>query len=239
MIWPRLQQLALAPVLGVQALQVVRRTPRLPEAAGPREGVAGQGPELRLLVLGDSSAAGVGVATQQAALSGHLVRAIAVEHRVSWHLIARTGWTTGRLHQVLGQTAPRPFDIAVTALGVNDTTRLIGPARWRAQTAAVHDLLRAVFKVRRIYATTVPPLEYFRALPRPLNGVLGHHAARLRSTLEEMAAATEDLRLIAPDWGLDPALMAADGFHPGPEIYRGWGAFAGQVILDDLRAMPL
>ncbi|WP_300058067.1 SGNH/GDSL hydrolase family protein [uncultured Roseobacter sp.] len=239
MIWLRLQQLALAPVLGVQALQVVRRTPRLPEAAGPREGVAGQGPELRLLVLGDSSAAGVGVATQEAALSGHLVRTIAVEHRVSWHLIARTGWTTGRLHQVLGQTAPRPFDIAVTALGVNDTTRLIGPARWRAQTAAVHDLLRAVFKVRRIYATTVPPLEHFRALPRPLNGVLGHHAARLRSTLEEMAAATEDLRLIAPDWGLDPALMAADGFHPGPDIYRGWGAFAGQIIRDDLRAMPL
>lgn len=239
MIWPRLQQVALAPVLGVQALQVVRRTPRLPEADGPRNGISGQGPELRLLILGDSSAAGVGVATQSDALSGHLVRALGAEYRVSWTLIAQTGWTTGRLREVVRHTAPEPFDIAVTALGVNDTTRLIGPHRWLEHTGELHDLIRARFSVRRIYATTVPPLEHFRALPRPLNAVLGGHAARLRRALEDMAEATEGLRLIAPDWGLDPALMAADGFHPGPEIYRGWGAFAGQLILDDLHAQPL
>ncbi|MCV3271056.1 SGNH/GDSL hydrolase family protein [Roseobacter sinensis] len=239
MIWPRLQQVALAPVLAVQAAQVVRRTPRLPEAAGPREGVAGQGDPLHVLILGDSSAAGVGVDCQDAALSGHLVRAIGASYRVSWQLIARTGWTTGRLHRVLRQTRPRPFDIAVTALGVNDTTRLIGPARWRVQTAELHALLRTAFGVRRIYATTVPPLEHFRALPRPLNLVLGQHAARLRRTLEGEVATAPDLRLIAPDWGLDPAQMAADGFHPGPEIYRGWGQFAGQVILQDLRDRPL
>ncbi|MGZ2257706.1 SGNH/GDSL hydrolase family protein [Roseobacter sp. A03A-229] len=239
MIWPRLQQVALAPVLGVQALQVVRRTPRLPEAAGPRSGVAGQGPELRLLILGDSSAAGVGVETQSAALSGHLVQALSTEYRVSWSLIAQTGWTTGRLREVVRHRALKPFDIAVTALGVNDTTRLISPHRWLEHTAELHDVVRARFSVGRIYATTVPPLEHFRALPRPLNTVLGRHAARLRSALEGMAAATEELRLIAPDWGLDPRLMAADGFHPGPEIYRIWGAFAGQLILDDLRAEPL
>ncbi|GFE50410.1 lipase [Roseobacter cerasinus] len=235
----RLRQLALAPILAVQATQVIRRTPRLPEAEGPRCGVAGQGPVLRLLILGDSSAAGVGAATQAEALSGHLVRSLSADYRVSWSLIARTGWTTTTLCNALRHTSPGPFDIAVTALGVNDVTRLIHPDRWREQTAEVHDLLSAAFSVRRVYATTVPPLEHFPALPRPLCTVLGQHAARLRHALREMVGRAPDLRLITPDWGLDPAQMASDGFHPGPEIYKGWGRFAAETILSDLRAQPL
>ena len=51
---------ALAPLLVAQALRTRRVTPRLPEAAGERSGTQGEGPRLRLLVLGDSAAAGVG-----------------------------------------------------------------------------------------------------------------------------------------------------------------------------------
>lgn len=235
----RLQHLALAPLLGLQAVQVIRRTPRLPEASGPRQGETGQGPDLRLLILGDSSAAGVGVVTQAQALSGHLVRTLSTTYRVSWQLVARTGWTTAALRAALRDTSPGPFDIAVTALGVNDVTRLIHPDLWREQTTGVHDVLRAAFSVRRVYATTVPPLEHFPALPRPLSSVLGRHAMCLRNTLEDVSDHAADVRLITPDWGLDPGQMASDGFHPGPEIYKGWGRFAAETILSDLRAHPL
>ena len=51
--------LALAPLLVVQGWYVKRITPRLPEAEGARQGVTGQGQRLRLLVVGDSAAAGV------------------------------------------------------------------------------------------------------------------------------------------------------------------------------------
>jgi hypothetical protein len=64
-------KLALSPLLVVQALHTRARVPSLPEAAGAREGVLGRGAvALRLLIAGDSSAAGVGVATQQHALAG-------------------------------------------------------------------------------------------------------------------------------------------------------------------------
>ena len=42
----------LLPVLVAQALQVRRKALRLPEASGPRDGVAGDGPVLRLLIAG-------------------------------------------------------------------------------------------------------------------------------------------------------------------------------------------
>ena len=54
-------KLALSPLLVAQAVATRARLPRLPEAGGARRGEAGRGPLLRLLIAGDSSAAGVGV----------------------------------------------------------------------------------------------------------------------------------------------------------------------------------
>jgi hypothetical protein len=54
----------LGPLLLLQGRHVRRVTPRLAEAVGPRDGTAGNGPPLRLLIVGDSAAAGVGVPVQ-------------------------------------------------------------------------------------------------------------------------------------------------------------------------------
>jgi enoyl-CoA hydratase/carnithine racemase len=85
-------KLALTPLLVAQAPVTRARMPRLPEAEGPRQGVVGRGPLLRLLMAGDSSAAGVGVVTQREALAVHwpaqLAQACTV--RVHWQLLARS-----------------------------------------------------------------------------------------------------------------------------------------------------
>ena len=63
-------KVALSPLLIWQGRQVRREAPRLPEATGPRLGLAGMErhsgamPRLRVLIVGDSSGAGVGAATQ-------------------------------------------------------------------------------------------------------------------------------------------------------------------------------
>ena len=68
---------ALAPLVLPQVVMARRFSRTLPEPAGPRAGRTGEGPPLRLLVAGDSSAAGVGVAWQDQALTGRLVRRLA------------------------------------------------------------------------------------------------------------------------------------------------------------------
>ncbi|MDA9318629.1 SGNH/GDSL hydrolase family protein, partial [Octadecabacter sp.] len=62
--WPHCTGCAFYPVLVTQGPFIKFRTPRLQEPKGARMGVIGQGPDLRLLIVGDSSAAGGGVATQ-------------------------------------------------------------------------------------------------------------------------------------------------------------------------------
>ena len=63
-------KLMLSPLLVAQALATRRRAPELPEAQGAREGALGERVPFRLLIVGDSSAAGVGVRTQDQALVG-------------------------------------------------------------------------------------------------------------------------------------------------------------------------
>ena len=76
--------------------------------------------ELRLLILGDSAAAGVGAATQSEALSGQVVTKLSGAFRVSWRLLAHTGCTTRAILRRLEQEPPAPYDVALTSLGVND-----------------------------------------------------------------------------------------------------------------------
>ena len=89
-----LTTIALSPLLLVQAIATRRSTPVLPEPPGARAGAKGNGPVLRLLVLGDSAAAGVGAPHQDQALSGQLVSKLSARHRVEWRLLARTGHKT-------------------------------------------------------------------------------------------------------------------------------------------------
>ncbi len=84
----RLLLVALAPILLWQGRKVRQSTLRLPEAAGARAGHVGQGQTLRVLLLGDSSAAGVGATTQERALAGQLAEQLSAHYQVTWQVLA-------------------------------------------------------------------------------------------------------------------------------------------------------
>lgn len=223
--------LALLPVLIPQALWVRFRAARLQEAAGPRKGQAGQGPPLRVLVIGDSSGAGVGVPTQDEALAGRLVAHLAPHRRVTWRLEARCGATTATLLDRLGGMPAQEFDVAVIALGVNDSKNGMSRAQWRRNYHDLITLLQTRFGVPRIYASGLPPLGHFPLLPKPLRGVLGRRAAHFDDDLRALLAEREGLHHVPLDFPMNPDLMASDGFHPGPVVYDGWAQRIAQRIL--------
>ena len=131
-----LATVALGPLLLLQGRWVRRVTPVLPEAPGPREGRAGEGPPLRLLILGDSAAAGVGAPAQAEALAGQLASRLAPRFDLRWTLVARTGDTTRDALQTLATMPGERFDVVVTSLGVNDVTSGRSPTRWMADQAS-------------------------------------------------------------------------------------------------------
>lgn len=221
----------LAPILLAQALMVRKQAQLLPEPPGARAGVSGEGPPLRLLILGDSSAAGVGAPTQAAALSGQLVAQLQGSFRVTWQLEARTGATTATTLSSLARLPEDRFDVAVTALGVNDVTRVVTRRQWIARQTAMHELLRQRFGVPRILATGMPPMGRFPLLPQPLRWVLGQQAERFDLALRELLAVQSDAEHVSVDFPHDPRFAASDGFHPSPDAYAHWAEILARRII--------
>ncbi|AGK49119.1 GDSL-like Lipase/Acylhydrolase family protein [Burkholderia thailandensis MSMB121] len=221
---------ALGPLLLAQGRRVRRVTPRLAEADGPRSGVDGAGPPLRLLVLGDSAAAGVGVPTQSDALVGQLVRALAPFHRVEWRLLARTGATTRDLLDWLDAEPDAHVDAVVTSLGVNDVTDGVPPPRWRDTQAALVERLTTRFGAAHVILTAVPPMHRLPALPQPLRWYLGLRAGRLNAVLSRWAAGQPACEFLRVDMPLTRDAMASDGFHPGARACAAWAEQAAAAI---------
>jgi lysophospholipase L1-like esterase len=216
--------LALAPILLCQGKYVRRVTPKLPEADGPRFGEAGVGKPLRLLILGDSAAAGVGVNTQQEALVGQLVRGLEERFRVFWQVEAQTGATTRSTIGRLKAAAPAKFDAVAISLGVNEVTCGRRVRTWLAELDELAGLLRHKFGIQRMLWSGVPAMHEFPSLPQPLSWFLGSRARLLDHALLRWTQQQPDCEFIAaPATGYAP-LMASDGFHPGPKVYELWAA---------------
>ncbi len=226
----RLVTLALAPLLLAQGGLVRRRILKLPEPQGERSGVAGEGPPLRVLVAGDSAAAGVGVVRQEDALSGRLVQELAPAFRVEWRLEAKTGANTAGTIRWLSRLAADPFDVLVTSLGVNGVTGGVSTTEWLDQQEELRELTRERFGVTLLIISGLPPVGGFPALPQPLRWVLGRRAREFSTGLRQALESEADAHFLDLEFTLDPSLMAEDGFHPGPVIYRGWAERAARII---------
>lgn len=237
MLYP-VSTLLLLPFLLLQGRRVRRDTPRLPEPEGDRQGVVGEGLPLRLLILGDSAAAGVGVQHQREALSGRLVDALAKHHRVNWRLLAQTGRTSTDVLTALTEHPPEPFDVALVSVGVNDVTGRTGSRDWRANLRALSFQLRQRMGVRYILFTAVPPMGRFPALPQPLRWYLGLRADQLNAMLQTLCGPDDDCDLLAVPFPLEANLMASDGFHPGHDAYALWGQHGAEQIVAWQQSRP-
>lgn len=227
-----LATLALAPVLLVQGRRVRRRVPILPEPEGLRAGNCGNGQHLRLLLVGDSAAAGVGAQTQAEALSGQLVTRLASSFTVHWKLLAFTGATTADILAHLERAPAGEFDVVVTSLGVNDVTGQLAMKQWRRQQRQLIDLLASKFSARHILLSGLPPMHRFPALPQPLRWYIGSRAGDFDRALSAIAKRDSRCEFVKLSYAMmEPHAMATDGFHPGPAIYTLWATEVAHRIL--------
>jgi lysophospholipase L1-like esterase len=233
-----LYKLVLGPVLLIQARRLKRTALRLPEAAGPRCGSEGeqdaQRAPLRILIVGDSSAAGVGVDDQAQALAQPVAKLLASKlgRSVTWQLVAKSGVTTEESLALLMNSELGPADFFVTALGTNDVTAQRSPRQF------LKDYRRLVEEVRRrtgavgMVVTGLPPLRILPAATHPLRWYLGQYAARLDRALKHWISQDVTARYVSLDWAAKPLEMARDRFHPGARQYRRWAELVSEQIVD-------
>lgn len=225
-------KILLGPVLLWQGRHVRATALRLPEAAGPR---SVDGGALRLLIVGDSSAAGVGAAHQGEALAGQLAQALSrrLGEPVGWQLVATSGHRSAQALAALQAAELARADVLITALGVNDVVDQVNPRTALAALEHLHRLAAERAGVRLSLHCAAPPMQHFPVLPQPLRWFFGRQAARFNAALAASVAGQPARRVVPLPAEMQreaAALMAEDGFHPGPRGYALWAeALADQV----------
>ncbi len=178
---------------------------------------------LRLAVLGDSIAYGVGAAQPSDALGPRLARDLAgLGLPTQSRTFAMPGACSADLaRQIQAATLWQP-DVAVIIVGANDLTRLISPDRAAAQLGDAVRQIRAAGA--EVVVAPAPDLSVLPHVPLAMRAVVQAGSALLRRTQTQATLAAGG-RLADPQgatsaaFATDPALFSRDRFHPSSAGY--------------------
>jgi lysophospholipase L1-like esterase len=189
-------------------------------------------PALRLVLLGDSAAIGVGVEWLSETVGGQLARMLAEgspETGERHVLLSSVGVAGSRSTDLATQVArallgDKP-DVAVVLIGANDATGL------RAPEESAEHLGAAVRRLREagveVVVGTCPDLGAIRSVAPPLRqvaGMLGRRMARAqaRAVLAAGGVVVDLGEETGAVFRADAGTLCYDGFHPSADGYRVW-----------------
>lgn len=213
-------------VLLAVEVQLARGGTRLGGAPLDLDGRVGDatGTPLRVVWLGDSTAAGVGVDEPADALP--TVVAAALGRPVDLTVLAVSGDTIGDVlaDQVPVAAALVP-DVVFVSVGANDVTHLTTQDDFGGRYRALLDLLPADAEVVLL---GVPDMGAAPRLAQPLRAIAGYRGRELDEVVREVvveagARYVPIAEATGPTFRAEPDRMfAADGYHPSALGYRLW-----------------
>lgn len=244
--------LPLLPILYWQSKRLRAEIPSLPEAEEP-QGTFVRSPNktLHLLMLGESTIAGVGVKKHQDGFPGALAQSLAQELNCSirWYAHAKSGATARAVKKYLVPTIPvAQTDLIVLGLGGNDTFKLNSPWNWRKDVQGLIEDLQARFPKVPIVFINMPPISEFPRFTKLMKWILGGLIKILSDELEQVVQKYQDVayckhHLASSEWIIkmeldaDKAMFFSDGVHPSELAYKAWGSDVAEYLVTKQTAL--
>ena len=233
----------LLPLLGIQGRRLRADIPELPPAANPT-GYTGDksANPLRLLILGESTMAGLGVTDHRQAFAGRVAERLhgALLRPIQWQVIAKSGYTAKKVSaRLLPLAVDVPSDLILIGLGANDS--FVFNYKWADDISALITTLKTSHPKVPIVFINLPPVADFPALTRSLRFSLGNFMDILRTQMIDIAAMTEDCyfideKITLKGWTEKYQLEGSvkdyfsDGIHPSALTYDLWAREAVDFI---------
>lgn len=224
------------------ARRAIGKADAQPPAPSGWYGASRPGPPLRIALLGDSSAAGYGVASVEETPGAILASGVveAAGRRVHLTSVAKVGAQTrdllGQVDRVL-RGAPH---VAVIFIGANDVTHAVPPRTSVRLLAAALDRLSA--EGVHVVVATCPDLGTIEPLPPPLRQLARVWSRRLAAaqagvTVEAGGSSVALASVLTPEFTrLSELLFGPDRFHPSAQ---GYARMASVVLPTVLAALDL
>lgn len=246
---------ALAGIVAVQLMRL-RRMEFLPGHPGfyinhvvHPTGGTGTGGTLRLVVLGDSTTAGVGVDRPEHALPYLLAQRLADRERAAVHVVSY-GWAGARVTDLVRIQLPRALEplrdterepflpgahAVAIVIGSNDATHQTAPGRFRADLRSTMAGIRDAAPRARVVLAGIPAFRGALRGVEPLIFIADQYARLLRRIARvearRVSVAYADLaRHVPPLIQGRTDVLSSDRFHPSVVGYSAWA----DVIFDAL-----
>jgi lysophospholipase L1-like esterase len=235
---------ALATTLAAEVMAARRRRFLPSEPVLEIGGVVGpeDGEALVLVVLGDSSVAGVGADSAQDTLTYGVAKALTDRYRVELHALGVSG---SKLCNVVGEQLPQVAgldpDVVLVCVGTNDVTHGTTFREARRQLRLLGDGLATVAPGAVVVVSGLPPAETAPAFRRPLSDLMGLRAyAFTRIYQAELArfgiTVFDVARLTRKAFRGKKEMFSSDLFHPSSAGYAFLGTIYGRAVSDALDA---
>ncbi len=245
----------LLPIMYFQGKKIRKNIPALPEAKGTSGNVIhpNHNKPLTIIAIGESTIAGVGVATHAEGFTGSFARTISDLYKtaVNWKVYAKSGYTAKMVKErIVPELKETSVDLILIGLGANDAFTLNSPSQWKKDVAALIENLQAKYPDTPIVFTNMPPIKEFPAFTKLIGFVAGNLVEIFGQALAQLiknypkvyynsdviTIAYWSKRLkVAPE----KSRFFSDGVHPSKFTYQTWGkemarfAYNSEVLLEN------
>lgn len=200
------------------------------------------GPALTYVVLGDSTAAGVG-GNYESGIAVSTAEELGRRYSVSMSNFAVSGARLRdvRKHQLPLATALRP-DVVLLSAAANDVTHLTAIRSMRRDLRAVIETLTTANPAVKIVITGSPDMGSPPRIPRLLRGIASFRTAQVNRMCRAEAARHGNVTfapiaaVTGPMFRHDRSLFADDRFHPNDRGYATWVPVLNEAMSRAMRS---
>lgn len=185
----------------------------------------------KLLVLGESTAAGVGASSEESTLAGNIYRLFGEDCSVT--NMGKNGIRAGQILPFFSEklkAEKTQTDGIFLFLGANDCFRLTNPTDYHRSLLQLIRSLELDFNPTWIYLADIPPVHLFPAFPPMLQSYLKSQREFLREEMKQIAHGNPKIIFDELILNLKPDFFCEDLVHPSDFGYRAIAEFAWDGI---------
>ncbi|PRY86951.1 lysophospholipase L1-like esterase [Mongoliibacter ruber] len=177
--------------------------------------------EKSILVIGESTVAGVGASEASQSIGAHLYHHTGEKSALL--NLGKNGLKASRLRSLLLHGLDKEkkvFDVVVILIGANDCFKFTPPHKFRKAIKEFVDMLETQIGTTKIILPEIPPVHQFPAIPGLLQFFLGWHRKLLAAELKLLAKSNTKINLLELKHDFEPDFYAKDGIHPSDIGYN-------------------
>ena len=234
MLHPSIFSWLMFPVYVWQGIRLRRTIERLLPPRLPVDGtIDGKGAPIRLLVIGDSTVASVGVERLEETFGFAIAKAMheRTGRTVHWRSAGNNSASSGQLRDHVVPHLPHDaYTHVLLSAATNDMKNFHLMSRFKREFGTLLYALRTRFAHAHIVWTPIADMRKFPALAPQLGRVLAARASLIndmgtRLCRERGVTAAEPFPIVSVHG------FARDGFHPDGDGYKAWARFLAPQLL--------